>query len=63
MSERDALNQLAAGSHPDPFSILGAHDVDGVRCATYFAPGAARAAVVDEQGRQIRRARRIHDAG
>ncbi|MEL6368261.1 MAG: 1,4-alpha-glucan branching protein GlgB [Pseudomonadota bacterium] len=63
MSERDALNQLAAGSHPDPFSILGAHDVDGVRCATYFAPGAARAAIVDEQGRQIRRARRIHDAG
>ncbi|MEL7312098.1 MAG: 1,4-alpha-glucan branching protein GlgB [Pseudomonadota bacterium] len=63
MTDQDNLARLAEGKHADPFSLLGPHELDGGRVATCFVPGAARVAAVDSQGKQIRRARRVHDAG
>ena len=63
MDDAAAIEALVAGRHHDPFALLGVHDIDGVSTVTAFLPGAERVSLVDPDGKQIRRARRIHDAG
>ncbi|HEX3936482.1 MAG TPA: 1,4-alpha-glucan branching protein GlgB [Xanthobacteraceae bacterium] len=44
--DRDAACALAHGSHGNPFSVLGPHDVEGGRIIRVFLPGATRVEVL-----------------
>ncbi|MCC7264620.1 MAG: 1,4-alpha-glucan branching protein GlgB, partial [Candidatus Latescibacteria bacterium] len=62
MNQRD-MEQLLAGTHPDPFGVLGMHrDRAGV-AVHLFLPAARGVTVVDRQTRQQYPATRIHPEG
>ncbi len=44
--------QIAQGCHPDPFSVLGLHDVDGALILRAFVPGADSIEVLDAKTRR-----------
>ncbi len=48
MSTEDAA-LVSAGTHPDPFSVLGLHRRDGYQTVTVFMPGATRVEILDSQ--------------
>ena len=51
--ELDAA-QIANGDHPDPFSVLGMHLVEGQLCVRSFNPGAETVVVLDAKtGRKV----------
>lgn len=51
---QDDARQLLAATHPDPFSLLGLHEVDGVLTVRAFVPGATQIAAIDPKtGRKI----------
>ena len=61
--EQAAIDALVAGSHGDPFAILGPHKcADGVSIRA-MAPAAETVEVIDERGRVLASLERLHDAG
>ncbi len=59
----DALRDLVAGRHGDPFAILGPHVVEGVRVVRSFQPGADGVDAIDRDGKVLARLERLDDAG
>ncbi|CAN5391133.1 1,4-alpha-glucan branching protein GlgB [soil metagenome] len=57
------IEALIAGTHRDPFGRLGIHAAGRGRVARAFIPGALQAAIIDEEGREVARLNRRHDAG
>ena len=51
MPPEDA-RKIAAGTHADPFSVLGPHAVDGRQTIRAFMPGATRVEVLDARTRR-----------
>jgi 1,4-alpha-glucan branching enzyme len=57
------IEAIVAGTHGDPFAVLGPHLAGGHWRIRAFAPGAERLAVVDLSGKQLITLTRRHDAG
>ena len=54
MMPPDDARKIAAGTHADPFSVLGPHVVDGRQTIRVFTPGATRVEVLDAStGRRV----------
>ena len=52
--DQDAINRITSGTHSDPFSVLGLHDVDGVLTLRAFLPDVETVTVLDARtGRKI----------
>ena len=47
MINPDDARQITKGEHPDPFSVLGLHEVDGKLVVRAFVPGATEIEVLD----------------
>ena len=47
MISRDDAQRIASGTHPDPFSVLGPHEIDGKLTICVFLPGASGVEVLD----------------
>ena len=52
MMPSDDARKIAAGTHADPFSVLGIHSVDGVQTIRVFMPGAAGIDVLDQSAKR-----------
>ena len=52
MRDQD-LQMVAAGDHPDPFSILGMHEEDGGLVVRAFLPGAGTVEAVSNDGKPL----------
>ncbi len=57
------LAALAQGSHPDPFSILGPHQVAGQTLVTAIAPKAQQMALLGVDGRHLAWMTQVHPGG
>ncbi|NJO54598.1 MAG: 1,4-alpha-glucan branching protein GlgB, partial [Bacteroidales bacterium] len=51
--EASDIAAIAAGTHPDPFAVLGSHEVGRERVVRAFVPGAAAVEVVDDAGKLV----------
>ena len=59
----DALELLVAGRHGDPIALLGPHRVNGNRVVRTLQPQAKRVTLVDANGDELAKAKRVHDDG
>ncbi len=59
----DAVDALVAGTHGDPFSVLGIHKVGRGHVVRAFIPGAESVEAIDAAEQVISRLERRHDAG
>ncbi len=59
------VEAIVAGSHGDPFSVLGMHkDVkDGSLCVRVFQPQAQKIVLLDKTGSELGEFKQIHNAG
>ncbi|MDX6631430.1 MAG: 1,4-alpha-glucan branching enzyme, partial [Gaiellales bacterium] len=62
MTPTHEIERLAAGEHPDPHSVLGAHPGDGGIVVRAFRPEAASVRVLPQKGEPVELAR-VHEAG
>ena len=60
---RTDLDFIVSGTHPDPYSVLGAHRHDDHMHVTLFEPGAENARLLTVAGEEIAKLDRIDDAG
>jgi len=61
--EQAAVEALVAGTHGDPFAILGPHACAGGVSIRVMAPAADSVEVIDERGTVLASLERLHDAG
>ena len=61
--EQAAVEALVAGTHGDPFAILGPHACAGGVSIRVMAPAADSIEVIDERGAVLASLERLHDAG
>jgi len=54
---------IVEGRHPDPFALLGLHDVEGAALIRAFVPGAERVDALTREGELLGSLARRHDAG
>ena len=59
-ADRDAL---IAGTHDDPFRVLGPHGAAGARVVRAFVPGAETLCAIGPRGGRSRPFRRLHPEG
>jgi 1,4-alpha-glucan branching enzyme len=57
------VKAIVAGSHGDPFSVLGLHDIGGVRVVRAFVPGAETVRAETRDGEPLGELARRHDGG
>jgi len=60
---RDAMDAIVAGTHGDPFSVLGIHSLGDGLVLRAFVPGAERVEAIDAAERLVATLTRRHDAG
>ncbi|MEO8667063.1 MAG: 1,4-alpha-glucan branching protein GlgB [Bauldia sp.] len=58
-----AVDAIVAGSHGDPFAVLGLHDVGGTRVVRAFVPGAETVHAETRDGMLLGELARRHDGG
>jgi 1,4-alpha-glucan branching enzyme len=57
------IDAIVAGTHGDPFAVLGIHDVSGGQVLRVFVPGADALDAVDATGAVLATLQRVHDEG
>ncbi|NNE06522.1 MAG: 1,4-alpha-glucan branching protein GlgB [Xanthomonadales bacterium] len=66
MSDRNStvdLDALAAGTHTNPFAVLGLHQEHGRRVVRTFQPGAKSVDLLDRGGKALKGMQRVHKDG
>ncbi|KPC53247.1 1,4-alpha-glucan branching protein GlgB [Amantichitinum ursilacus] len=58
-----AIDALFAGTHADPFSVLGLHSVEDSLVVRTLQPGASEVVVVDTAGKKIAALHRVDERG
>jgi 1,4-alpha-glucan branching enzyme len=62
-NNREAYAALAAGTHGDPFSVLGAHRAGVARVVRTFQPQAESVKIIDADGGELVEMDRVHPDG
>ena len=60
---QDAISAIVAGTHGDPFGVLGVHHVDGVEVLRAFIPDAETLSAIDDAEHVVAVLTRTHEAG
>jgi 1,4-alpha-glucan branching enzyme len=63
MIAAEELDRIASVDHPDPHSVLGPHEEDGVLVIRVFRPDALAVRVLPDDGSAPREAERVHGLG
>ncbi len=60
---QDAYQAIVAGTHNNPFSVLGVHREQGRRVVRVFEPAAAAVTLLDASGKERASLQRVHAGG